>query len=67
MALMEMKFLQWMFGGTATVGGSQGCADTSVRIQRFVLVSVNQPGTSVLLSLPTILKLGAHKVIGARH
>lgn len=58
--------LSVIVGGTATVSGSQGCADISIQIQRSVLVSVNQPGTSVLLSLPTILKRTAHKVIRAR-
>lgn len=49
---------------------SQGCADTSTPIQRFVLASANQPGTSVLLSPPTFffffLKHTAHKVSARR-
>lgn len=48
------------------MSGSQGCADISIETQRFVPVSANQPGTSVLLSLPTILKRIAHKVIHVR-
>lgn len=47
------------------MSGSQGCADISIQIQRFALVTVNQPGTSVLLLLPTILKRTAHKVVCA--
>lgn len=42
-------------GATATVSRSQGCADISIQIRRFVLVSVNQSGTSVLPSQPIIL------------
>lgn len=44
----------------------QGCADISIQVQRFELVSVNQPGTSVLLLLPTSFKPIAHSYLSLR-